>query len=250
MNYLASHNIERISSVAEKLSTLQLHLKNERCSKLDKLDNVIATTGDKLLEYSEECHNRFGNIREQLSKLYQQIEQQNQYFDSVYEEKMQYLKLLEEKVVEKFNEEAKFRKETEKRSVLLIEERFSYLMNELAKERKNRNESMDNFQKIIENDIPKITEGLKEEQNEMIEMDNMLNKKITDETQRLVSTVMNEKKAREETEEALLEMLKAMINAMKNQLETERKERQTTQEYLIGLLDDMCNKIVKANDII
>ena len=55
---------------------------------------------------------------------------------------------------------------------------------------------MENFQKIIENDIPKITEGLKEEQNEMIEMDNMLNKKITDETQRLVSTIMNEKKGR------------------------------------------------------
>jgi hypothetical protein len=109
---------------------------------------------------------------------------------------------------------------------------------------------MENFQKIIENDIPKITEGLKEEQNEMIEMDNMLNKKITDETQRLVTTIMNEKKGREETEEALLEMLKAMINAMKNQLESERKERQSTQEYLIGLLDDMCNKIVKANDII
>ena len=109
---------------------------------------------------------------------------------------------------------------------------------------------MEGFQKIIENDIPKITEGLKEEQSEMIEMDNMLNKKIGDETQRLVSTIMNEKKSREETEEALLEMLKAMINAMKNQLESERKERQTTQEYLIGLLDDMCNKIVKANDVI
>ena len=71
--------------------------------------------------------------------------------------------------------------------MLLIEERFTYLVNELQKERKNRNESMDNFQKIIENDIPKITEGLKEEQNEMIEMDNMLNKKISDETQRLVT---------------------------------------------------------------
>lgn len=104
---LASHNIERISSVAEKLSTIQLHLKNERVNKLDKLDTVIQSTGEKLLEFSEDSHNKFGNIREQLSKLYQQIEQQNQYFDSVYEEKMQYLKLLEEKVVEKFEEEAK-----------------------------------------------------------------------------------------------------------------------------------------------
>ena len=84
-----------------------MHLKNDRSNKLDKLDTVIQSTGEKLLEFSEESHNKFGNIREQLSKLYQQIEQQNQYFDSVYEEKMQYLKLLEEKVVEKFEEEAK-----------------------------------------------------------------------------------------------------------------------------------------------
>lgn len=112
MNYLkffqiASHNIERISSVAEKLSTIQLHLKNERSNKLDKLDNVIQSTGEKLLEFSEDSHTKFGNVREQLSKLHQQIEEQNQYFDSVYEEKMQYLKLLEEKVVDKFEEEAK-----------------------------------------------------------------------------------------------------------------------------------------------
>jgi len=108
---------------------------------------------------------------------------------------------------------------------LLIDERFNYLNNELSKESKNRNESLENFQKIIETDIPKIAEGLKEEQNEMIEMDNMLNKKINDEMNRLVQVVMGEKKSREETEEALLEMLKAMINAMKNQLEAERKER-------------------------
>lgn len=103
----ASHNIERISSVAEKLANIQLHLRNDRAGKLDKLDTVIQSTGEKLLEFSEDSHNKFGNVREQLSKLYQQIEQQNQYFDSIYEEKMQYLKLLEEKVVERFDEESK-----------------------------------------------------------------------------------------------------------------------------------------------
>ena len=227
-------------------------------SKFDKLDGTLANVGEKLIEFTEDSHNKFGNVREQLSKLYQQIEQDNSNFENVYDQKMQYLKALEEKVVDRFEEEAKLRKETERRAMLLIDERFTYLNNELNKESKNRNESMENFQKIIETDIPKIADGLKEEQGEMIEMDNMLNKKINDEMQSLVSTVMNEKKSREETEEALLEMLKAMINAMKNQLEAERKERyyffikkrQSTQEYLIGLLDDMCNKIAKANDII
>lgn len=113
----------------------------------------------------------------------------------------------------------------EKKAILLIDERYNFLINELNKEAKNRNESLENFHKIIEGDIPKIQEALKEEQNEMLENDNAIGNRVNEEAQRLVSLVMNEKKSREETEEALLEMLKAMINAMKTQLENERRER-------------------------
>jgi len=60
---------------------------------------------------------------------------------------MKYLKSLEDTVLERFEEEAKARKDTEKKSLLLIEERYNYLINELTKECKNRNESMENFQK-------------------------------------------------------------------------------------------------------
>ena len=49
------------------------------------------------------------------------------------------------------------------------------MINELTKEEKNRNESLENFQKIIETDIPKIQETLKDEQIEMNENNNALN---------------------------------------------------------------------------
>jgi hypothetical protein len=119
----------------------------------------------------------------------------------------------------------KARRELEKKAIMLIDERYNYLVNELNKESKNRNESLENFHKIIESDIPKIQENLKDEQNEMIENDNTISLKLNEETSKLINLVMNEKRAREETEEALLEMLKAMINAMKTQLENERRER-------------------------
>ena len=160
-----------------------------------------------------------------MNKLFNQIDQQNNNIDSSYDQKMQYLRSLEEKVVERFEQESKLRKELERKAILLIEERYNFLINELGKEAKNRNESLENFHKIIESDIPKIQENLKDEQNDMIENDNTLNTRINDETQKLISLVMTEKKSREETEEALLEMLKAMINAMKTQLENEKKER-------------------------
>jgi len=160
-----------------------------------------------------------------LNKLFNQIDQQNNSIDSSYDQKMQYLRNLEEKVVERFEQESKLRKELERKAFLLIEERYSFLMNELGKEAKNRNESLENFHKIIESDIPKIQENLKDEQNDMIENDNILNNRINQETQNLINLVLTEKKSREENKEALLEMLKAMINAMKTQLETEKKER-------------------------
>jgi chromosome segregation ATPase len=225
-------------------------LRNEKLSKLERLDETLKNSGERLIEFSDDCHTRFQALREQISKLFSQIDSQNNTIDASYDQKMQYLHTLEEKVVERFEQEAKLRKEMERKAILLIDERYNYLINELNKEAKNRNESLENFHKIIESDIPKIQESLKEEQNEMMENDNAVSNRITEETQRLINMVLNEKKAREETEEALLEMLKAMINAMKTQLENEKRERQSTQEYLINLLDDMCGKITKANDII
>jgi uncharacterized protein (DUF885 family) len=113
----------------------------------------------------------------------------------------------------------------ERKAILLIDDRYNFLVNEINKESKNRNESLENFHRISETDIPKIQENLKEEQNEMLENDNAIANRVNEDTQRLISLVMNEKRAREETEEALLEMLKAMINAMKTQLENEKRER-------------------------
>jgi hypothetical protein len=42
-----------------------------------------------------------------LSKVFSQIEQQNNNIDAIYEQKMSYLHTLEEKVIEKFEQEAK-----------------------------------------------------------------------------------------------------------------------------------------------
>ena len=138
---------------------------------------------------------------------------------------MNYLRNIEEKVLERFDQEGKLRKELERKAILLIEEKSNFLQNEINKETKNRNESLENFHKIIQNDIPKIQENLRDEQNEMIENDTNMINRINDETQKLFQFVTNEKKSRDETEQALMEMLKAMINAMKSQLENEKKQR-------------------------
>ena len=50
--------------------------------------------------------------------------------DQSYDEKMQYLHNLEEKIIARFENEAKLRKEMERKTLLLIEERYTFLINE------------------------------------------------------------------------------------------------------------------------
>ena len=148
-----SHNAERISAIGEKLSQLQMGLQNDKLSKLEKIDESLKDTGDKLIDFTEDSNSKFQAVKDQLNKLFNQMEVQNSTIDASYDEKMQYLHMLEEKVVDRFEQEAKLRKEMERKALLLIEERYSFLINELTKEKKNRNESLENFQKIIETDI-------------------------------------------------------------------------------------------------
>jgi hypothetical protein len=154
-----------------------------------------------------------------------QLEEQNNHIENSYNNKMLYLKKLEEKVVERFEQERLLRNELEKKAYIMIDEKADFLKNELKKEMKNRFESLDNFNKIIETDIPKIIENFKEEEKEMFKNDTDLTEKIIIQSQNLKELVVEEKKCREETEEALLEMLKQMISTIKNQIENEKKSR-------------------------
>ena len=106
-------------------------LQNDKLSKLEKIDESLKDTGDRLIDFTEDSTSKFQAVKEQLNKLVNQIEQQNNTIDASYDEKMQYLHMLEEKVVDRFEQEAKMRKEMERKALLLIEERYTFLINEL-----------------------------------------------------------------------------------------------------------------------
>jgi hypothetical protein len=92
--------------------------------------------------------------------------------------------MLEFKLMERFDTESQERKDMEKRMFGAVDERFSILKNELAKESKNRNESVENFTFYLETEIPKIVDQLKNEQLEREEKDTELSKLIIDEFNR------------------------------------------------------------------
>ena len=93
-------------------------LQNDKLSKLEKIDESLKDTGDKLIDFTEDSNSKFQAVKDQLNKLFNQMEVQNSTIDASYDEKMQYLHMLEEKVVDRFEQEAKLRKEMERKALL------------------------------------------------------------------------------------------------------------------------------------
>jgi hypothetical protein len=103
------------------------------------------------------------------------------------ENKNHYIKLLEQKIFERFNQESQIREEIGKKLFTIIEDKFNSLKVEISKESRNRYESIENLKSYLENDVPKLNEMIKTEQERREEGDEILLKKTNDETQRYLN---------------------------------------------------------------
>lgn len=100
------------------------------------------------------------------------------------ESKNHYIKLLEQKIMERFNQETQIREEIGKKLFTIIEDKFSALKVEISKESRNRYESIENLKSYLENDVPKLNEMIKAEQERREEGDEVILKKSGDEVQK------------------------------------------------------------------
>lgn len=71
-------------------------------------------------------------------------------FDSYTEQKNSYIKVLENKINERFNQESELRKEIERRFTVLIDDKFNSLKIEISKESRNRYECIENLKTYLE----------------------------------------------------------------------------------------------------
>ena len=141
----------------------------------------INNIDEKSLEVNEINFKTFSQVKEQITKIIQSIEEDKQKYESSYESRTQYITMLEFKLMERFDNESQERKDMERRLFSLVDERYSILKNELSKESKNRNESVENFTFYLESEVPKIVEQMKTEQLEREEGDAHINKVVNDE---------------------------------------------------------------------
>ena len=242
-SFKTGQNLDRLGKLSERLNNIHLSIENDKYSKYEEIEVRLADLDEKVIETNEANFKTFNQTKEQISKIIQQIEEDRQKFDATHEARTQYLSQLEFKLMQRFEDEANQRKEMEGRLTSQIDDRFNVLKNELYKEEKNRNESVENFKFYLETEVPKIIDQMKNEQTDREEGDLLINKMIDDEFAKLNDLIANEKKAKDETEEAFLEMLRSIINKIKEELENEKKQRAAMEEGLLQLLEETCNKL-------
>jgi hypothetical protein len=116
-----------------------------------------------------------------MTILIQNIEDNRAEYESHYENRSKYIAQLEFKLIERFKLESDLTKEMEIRLFAHLNGKFSSLMHEVTKEKRNREESLINLNINVESEIPKILEDLNLEKFVREQNDLEINNKIEEE---------------------------------------------------------------------
>ena len=198
-----------------------------------------------------QTNNKFKIIKENIKALSNQFEQEKLRDEHYSEKKMNYIKLLENKINERFEDERAKREDIEFRIFNTINNRFNLLYNELNNEVRNRNSCVENLKLFLDSqnkDNPDLKRVLSKEKNNRIDNDNEINEQISQEINNIEKVIKEEKNIREETEQDMLETLKISINKTKYDLKREKNNRKTAEENILSLIEDTINKINEMDD--
>ena len=163
----------------------------------DRLDEVINQSTSKFNIIKDNVSLIFYIRILQINLIGKQIEEENERAANFLDKKNNYIKILEQKIDERFNQEAQIREEVGSKLLNIIEDRFSSLKNEISKESANRFECIENLKSYLENDVPKLNEMLNNEKTKREEGDDGIDKKVTEEIMQVQGTITEDKKLRE-----------------------------------------------------
>jgi hypothetical protein len=195
--------------------------------------------------------NKFKIIKENIKALSNYFEEEKLKEEHRLEKKMNYIKVFEKKINERFDEERAKREEIECRVFNLINNKFNILFNELNNECHNRISCVENLQLYLDaqnKDNPDLKNSLNKEKNSRIDNDSEINEKITQEINNMENIIQDQKKTREQSEQSMLDTLKGMINKTKIDLKKEKKNRKNAEENILSLIEDTITKINELDD--
>ena len=129
---------------------IQSSIDGEKASNFEALHEKITGTEERLNDINEQTQKKFQIVKDNINKIQKQIEDERAKFDSYTEAKNNYVKVLENKINERLNQEIDLRKEIERRFSILIDDKFNALKIEISKESRNRYECIENLKTYLE----------------------------------------------------------------------------------------------------
>ena len=95
---------------------LQSSIDGEKATNFEALHEKITGTEERLNDINEQTQKKFQIVKDNINKIQIQIEDERAKFDSYNEAKNNYVKVLENKINERLNQESDLRKEISKES--------------------------------------------------------------------------------------------------------------------------------------
>ena len=105
--------IDRLNRLTEKLNNSTLD--SPKNSKFEFLTSRIGDLNNHLDEIVAQTAKKFGIIKENINLIAKQLDEENQKAENLLESKNHYIKLLEQKITERFNQESQIREEIGKK---------------------------------------------------------------------------------------------------------------------------------------
>jgi len=176
---------DRVSRLTDKLNGLQLNIKDGQSRKQDDMDSKLKTVDTKIVNWHEDNNKKFNNIKDQLGSIFKYIDEDKTQKEHQLEQRLQDVRGLETRLIDRFDQEVAARRESERRMFALVEERTASLRNEIAKESKHRFDSIEFLKQTLERDFPRLQEALNAMKAETLDGDNLITKRIEEEGARL-----------------------------------------------------------------
>ena len=94
-SFKTNQNLDRLSKISERLANIHLNIENDKYSKYEEVEVRIANLDEKNIETNELNFKTFNQIKDQITTIIQNIEEDRQKFESTYESRTQYISTLE-----------------------------------------------------------------------------------------------------------------------------------------------------------
>ena len=184
-------NLSRLGKISEKLKNIHNNITSEKYSRYAEAEARLNAVNDKSEESQNEIIKNFESTKKEIAELIQMIENDRILFDESYEARTQYISKLEFRLMEQFNNERDERNAMCNRLISNIDNKYMILKNELAKEEKNRDESIDNFKNYLESEVPKLVSQMKNEQEAREVSDQKMEQLIDNEMDKIINVIKN-----------------------------------------------------------